>query len=537
MLKIFLVEDEIIVREGIKNNINWSDNGFNFCGEASDGELAYPMIQNLLPDIVITDIKMPFMDGIELSRLIKKELPHIKIIFLSGYSEFEYAKDAIQIGITEYLLKPINSTNLLNSVIRVRENLLKEKEEQENLDKYRREMTEYIAEEKRKLFVKIIHGNTPFVEIMDKSRILNIELSAVMYNVVLLKINSNQEVCDYNLAGMITRKIEAELEKSKDVICFDCYIDGTSILIKGSNEEELKKNQEFCISTLKVLLKKYNQITYFGGIGKPVKRLGEIPNSYHEASKALAYRFIWDNNEIIDSKDIEGHNISMESTLEFNMDDVIIPDKKRVLEFLKTGEKENIHFFVEEYVKLIGKEGNNSLLLRQYILIDIFVLVTGYIEELGYKPEVIDKPFQNAAHINKRLSRIEDIMSYMETIFAQAIDIREEVWAQNMNAVVHKAKEYVDLNYYSEDMSLNLVAANVYISPSHLSSIFSQRTGQTFIKYLTDLRMKKAKELLKSTSLRTSEIGYQVGYRDPHYFSYIFKKTQSITPKQYRNGE
>ena len=112
MLKVFLVEDEIIVREGIKNNINWAAEGFAFAGEASDGELAYPLIQKARPDILITDIKMPFMDGLELSRLVRQEMPDIKIIILSGYDEFEYAKEAISIGITDYLVKQIGRAHV-----------------------------------------------------------------------------------------------------------------------------------------------------------------------------------------------------------------------------------------------------------------------------------------------------------------------------------------------------------------------------------------------------------------------------------------
>ena len=117
MISVFLVEDEFIVREGIKN-INWEAHGLSFVGEASDGELAFPLIKKKHPDIVITDICMPFMDGLELSRLIKKELPQTKILILSGHEEFEYAKDAIQIGVEEYLLKPINSDELLQVVRR-----------------------------------------------------------------------------------------------------------------------------------------------------------------------------------------------------------------------------------------------------------------------------------------------------------------------------------------------------------------------------------------------------------------------------------
>lgn len=127
MVKVFLVEDEVIVRDGIKKNIDWSGNGLEFVGEASDGELAFPMIQETKPDILITDIKMPFMDGLELSRLVKEHLPDTKIMILSGYDEFEYAKEAIGIGITEYLLKPISGAKLLEAVKKVADIIEKER--------------------------------------------------------------------------------------------------------------------------------------------------------------------------------------------------------------------------------------------------------------------------------------------------------------------------------------------------------------------------------------------------------------------------
>lgn len=138
MLKVFLVEDEIVMREGIKKNIDWEKEGFSFAGEASDGELAFPMIQKIRPDILITDIRMPFMDGLELSRLVKKELPQIKIIILSGYDEFEYAKEAINIGVTEYLLKPMSGAQLLEAVHKVAETILAEKEQQDFMETYRK---------------------------------------------------------------------------------------------------------------------------------------------------------------------------------------------------------------------------------------------------------------------------------------------------------------------------------------------------------------------------------------------------------------
>lgn len=130
-IKLFLVEDEIVIRNGIKNSIEWEKEGYEFAGEASDGELAYPMILKEKPDILITDIRMPFMDGLELSRLVKQELPDIRILILSGYDEFDYAKEAIRLGVTEYLLKPVSASKLLESLRGVSQLIQQEKEEKE----------------------------------------------------------------------------------------------------------------------------------------------------------------------------------------------------------------------------------------------------------------------------------------------------------------------------------------------------------------------------------------------------------------------
>ena len=148
MIKVFLVEDEIIIRNGIKNSINWEMHGYDFVGEASDGELALPMILEKKPDILITDIKMPFMDGLELSEQVKKALPATKIMILSGYNEFDYAKMAIKIGVTDYLLKPISSEKLLDAVNKVAEEIRKEQSEKEQMNQYAREMQENKESEK-----------------------------------------------------------------------------------------------------------------------------------------------------------------------------------------------------------------------------------------------------------------------------------------------------------------------------------------------------------------------------------------------------
>jgi two-component system, response regulator YesN len=532
MLKVFLVEDEIVVREGIKNTINWNENGFIFCGEASDGELAYPMIQKLKPDIVITDIRMPFMDGLELSRLLKKDLPQIRIIILSGYGEFEYAKEAINIGITEYLLKPISSAELMKSLVVVRDNILKEQEEKANLEKFKREMKEFEIDEKRRLFNEIVSNSHPLTYILEKGKELNLELSAIYYNIMLFRINK------MNLMHEIRTNVQLQLdnlfEDSANVIRFDYSIEGIALLLKGSSQDEITDIQNKYINKIKRLLESFSNVSYFGGIGVPVNRLGELPKSFHEASRAFAYRYIWDCNEILDYNVIAKNPITVTEDIKLEKLNTTQLDKNKVENFLKSGEKEDINYFIEEYLKSCCYDGRNSILFRQYILMDMYFVVSSFMEELGYSAGMIEEPFKDYIQMNVQISTFENSKKYIEKIFHQAIALRDEITTKHYNAIISKAKEYIKENYSNDDISLNQVAGNVFISPSHFSALFSQKTGQPFVKYLTDLRMNKAKELLKCTDMRASDVGYMIGYRDPHYFSYLFKKTQNLTPKQYR---
>ena len=188
MLKVFLVEDEVVMRNGIKNTISWEKEGFEFVGEASDGELAYPLIKKEKPDILITDIKMPFMDGLELSRIVKKELPQIKIIILSGYNDFDYAKSAISIGVTDYLLKPIGSAKLLEAIRKVADIIETERENERILERYRKEMEENIQQEKHKLWSGLASNRLSTAELLEKGHQLGIDFTASAYQVVLFKL-------------------------------------------------------------------------------------------------------------------------------------------------------------------------------------------------------------------------------------------------------------------------------------------------------------------------------------------------------------
>lgn len=186
MLRTFLVEDEVIIRENIKRMVPWEKYGFELVGEAADGEMALPLIRKSRPDILITDIKMPFMDGLTLSKLVKKEIPNIKIVILSGYDDFNYAKQAINIGVEDYLLKPITKKALLERLEEIRNHCEDEKTQQEYYEKFRMEMQEYEQYASRDFFENLVRGNMNAEEIYRRADKLNIDIVSEAYNILIL---------------------------------------------------------------------------------------------------------------------------------------------------------------------------------------------------------------------------------------------------------------------------------------------------------------------------------------------------------------
>ena len=367
MIKVFLVEDEAIIRRGIRDNIDWNANGFEFAGEAGDGEYAYPLILKTEPDILLTDVKMPVMDGLELSRLVKKALPQTKIIILSGYNEFDYAKEAIKIGISDYLLKPVTSANLIDALKKVAETIREEREKSKLLERY------FVSYEK-------------YTEFLDK--------------------------------------------------------------------------------------------TDYSGV-----------------------------------------------------------DRKLIEDFLKLGSLDECRLFIEEYFAAVGENNYKSLLLRQYMVMDIFYCVQEFLKGINVNADEIPPERKDIKLIPKAITNVETTLMYLTDLFIFALTMRDRASNDRYGTLIRDAKDYIAQNYSNSDFSLNMIATHIGVSPSYFSSIFKQETGQSFVEYLTKSRIDKACGLLKCTTLRTAEIGERVGYNDPHYFSSTFKKITGQSPKEFKAKE
>lgn len=533
MLKVFLAEDEFIIREGIKNNIDWQAYGYEFCGEASDGELAFPLIQKTRPDILITDIKMPFVDGLALSRLVKKELPETEIIILSGYEEFDYAKEAIQIGVARYLLKPINGETLLQEIDSVAEIILGKQKEKEIREKYQKEMEENSLRDQMDLFQHLVTGDCSMEELLSVADKLDLKIMAPWYSIVLLKIQSMKH--DYEeYSGSIVAVDEriVKLAEPEHVLIFDRALEGRAFLFKADSEEELLAYQKEYLGDVKEVLSGYANLRYFGGIGTPVNRLREIPASFEDASHAFAHRYLVAESCILDSSLLMQEGAAEHEDFRISAVNPEQIDRAKMQEFLRTGDLDEVVYFVDEFFGKLDGGAMKSRIFRQYITMDAYFSIADFLKGLGLQKDEIEAPDQDGSILQDEKSA----MDYIVRIMNKALVLREKKASSRYEDVVSEVIHYIEDNYAQEELSLNLLASHVNFSPNHLSMIFSQQTGQTLIRYLTDYRMNRAKELLRCSSKKSSVISMEVGYKDPHYFSYLFKKTQGMTPTQYRGG-
>lgn len=538
MLKIFLVEDEFVVREGIKNNIDWAKEGFIFSGEAADGELAFPLIQAEQPDIIITDIKMPFMNGLDLSRLVIKALPQSKIIILSGHEEFSYAQEAIKIGVTEYLLKPIKGAELVKVVKRIGQQILAEREERINYERYKLEMEENETEIKRRLFNDMVSGNLSIAKVLEKGKEYGLELSAKFYQILLFKynINNKDEIYSHEILEL-EKEINSINSRYDNIIMFDRAIEGVAFLIKGDSSEHFDTTREAFISGLKEIMAKYPQVRYFGGIGTQVDRLTALSQCYENAARAFSYRFIFENNDIINSNQISSFRQQDDDDNVLSELELESLDLKKAEAFLKSGEADEITYFIDEFLISIGSASEKSFLFKQYIIMNIYFTVVAFLKEIGSHDITIEEPFKGLEGIKEMYYNNQKAKDYIFRIFSVAIERRDTLRNKRYHRIIDQAKEYINEHFADEDISLNETAAYVNLSPSHFSSVFSKETGKSFIRYLTDLRMSKAREMLKCTDMLISDISMAVGYKDSHYFSYLFKKAHSCSPMQYRTSK
>lgn len=542
MLKIFLAEDEVIVRETIKRMIPWENLGFELVGEAADGEMALPLLLRQKPDLLITDIKMPFMDGLTLAKVAKKEIPGLKVVILSGYDDFNYAKQAINIGVEDYLLKPITKNALIERLTEIRSRYEHEKTQKEYYEKFHREMQAYEKNSSRDFFEALVSGSMDMMEIYRRSEKLGLDIVAEAYNVLIFTMN-----CEEDFSGQREGYSEWEAEslelleeffsENTSAMLFRCNIFSYCVLIKGQ-KETIGENTRSCVSEIqRILDRKEQKRQWFVAAGEPVERLSQIQKSYYSASRAFSQRYLYDENILYydEMTSMEKKNVTEDDSTYLQKVDVNALNPAILQKFLSNGLLEETENFVKDYFYAIGQEPLESLVFRNYVTLNVRFSVMSFLKEIGCDTRTLEQEDTEDV-LSESSKSLENAIAYAEKIISQAIALRDQNSGNKNRSILKTAVDFIDSHYMEEDMSLNKAANAANVSANHFSALFSQNMGQTFIEYLTNLRMNKAKEYLRCTSMRSSEIAGEIGYKDAHYFSYLFKKTQGMTPSDYRKA-
>ena len=542
MLKIFLAEDEVIVRETIKRMIPWENLGFELVGEAADGEMALPLLIRQQPDLLITDIKMPFMDGLTLARLAKKEVPGLKVVILSGYDDFNYAKQAINIGVEDYLLKPITKNALIERLTEIRSRYEDEKTQREYYEKFHREMQAYEKNSSRDFFEALVSGSLDMMELYKRAEKLGLDIVAESYNILIFTMNCNEDFSGQR-EGYSSWEAESleMLEKfftgHPFAMLFRSNVFSYGVLIKGE-KNRIRENTRICVEEIrKIFDRKKDNKEWFVAVGESVERLSQIQKSYHSASRAFSQRYLYDGKVLcyeemlaMEKKDVTNDDSEYLQKVDVNALNPTILQK-----FLSNGLLEETENFVQDYFYAIGQEPMESVVFRSYVILNVRFSVLSFLKELGCDTKTLE-PEDTEKILAESGRNMESTIAYAEKLVSQAIQLRDRNSGNKNRSILKTAVDFIDQHYMEEDMSLNKAANAANVSANHFSALFSQNMGQTFIEYLTSLRMDKAKEYLRCTGMRSSEIAGEVGYKDAHYFSYLFKKTQGMTPSDYRKA-
>ncbi|MCD8398966.1 MAG: response regulator [Lachnospiraceae bacterium] len=566
MLKVFLVEDETIIREGLRDIIPWQQYGFTVVGDAGDGEQALPMIRETRPDVLITDIRMPFMDGLALSSLVSREFPNTKIIIISGYDEFEYARQAIRIGVEQYLLKPVTKAMLIKTLNEVQAKISSEREQESYKERFRSEVQEYEQFSRRRFFEEIVTGQLSVEEIYEKADQLGIAIEAQSYRILMYsivarhrqpggdtvagypKLRREDETgrklsgADQAAGSALQEDAAARLQDTHDglaqfflmypeYLVFRWNLQTYAVLIKAE-WGQMDERTEKCLDTIRMhVLPVENEVEWHVAVGRETTRLSALPACFEEVSRIYSCRHLLGDCHVLTKENtldlMESEN--EESLKNVDMDRL---DPSILRRFLENGQPEEIGNFVDEYISGTH-DAVLSRLFCQYLMLNVRFTAISFLERLGYDQKEFIDDFPTAQVAARSLTRAE-LKEYVRQILVRTFELRERKNRSQNKTAISQALEYIDQNYADENMSLKEVAGYVNVSANYFSAVFSQEMRQTFVEYLTQKRMERAKELLRTSDLRSAEVAAEVGYRDPHYFSFVFRKTQGCAPRDYR---
>ena len=537
MYKLILVDDEEEVRKGIIQKIDWKQHGFELVGEAENGREALDIAEKFTPDVVITDIKMPFMEGLELSVQLRKRFPTIKIIILTGFDKFEYAQKAVNLNVVEYVLKPVSSKELIKVLLRVKAQIDEEMLKKEDMETLKEYYVKSLPILKEKFLTYLITSKLSRSEIQEKCKNYNINLTGNSFAIAVISIDHK---ITYNLLKMdnsndLDLSKFAVLNVMEEIVCIHgrgilFMHNDLIVLISPYTEEDrgvIFNKVQSILEEIRQSIEKYLKFTITIGLGTIVNDVSNIFDSYQNAVSALDYRLIMGNNRIIWIEDIEPG-----STEKIVFDEIMEHDLKSSI---KVGTEIEI---IKTIDRLFDKFVDVKVPFKnfQVYLLEILTTIIKTAESLNVDLTYVFGINYNLFVELYEFNDLNQVKSWFKYISIKIMNYIIKDRQDSCNILVDKTKAYISKYYSDSSITINSLCNYLYISPTYFSFLFKRETKMTFINYLTQIRMDASKELIKTTKMKSFEIAYKVGYSEPNYFSYCFKKHFGISPSEYRNN-
>jgi two-component system response regulator YesN len=546
MYKLMLVEDEEDVREGIIQEIDWSALGYEIVGTAENGKEAVELIERSVPDVVVTDIQMPFMDGMQLSEIIKARYPMTKVIILTGYDEFEYAQKAIKLHIDEYVLKPFSAQELIEVLKKVRDQIDHEISQKENVHILEEHYRKSLPVLREVFLASLLTRKLLQTEIEEKAFNYNLELNGNGFVVSVIRIDTYLEVEETlhstNSAQSLRYSKDQELKLfallniaeeigHKHELGRVYLHDGQVIVltVSPSNDRELILKKTLpVLEEIRQSIDKYLKFTVTIGVGTVSQRITDVHYSYKDAIFALDYRLILGNNRVICIDDVEKRYVE-----KLRFDEL---KEHALIRCIKVGSASGMKETVEDLFQGIADAAVSYKEYQIYLLEIVTSLLRAAKDSSLDFDEVFGQEFNPFSEIN-RFTNLQEAKEWMLTLCTSMMNRLASDRQYTYKTLVEQAKEFTLQHYADSDITIQKVCNHLHISAGYFSSIFKKETKMTFVNYLMHIRMEEAKSLLRTTDLKAFEIADKVGYTDPNYFSFSFRKQVGISPKEYRNND
>ena len=533
MYRILLVDDEILVRDAIRENIDWAGMDCELVGDCQNGQEAAEFVNKHPVDIVLTDICMPYMDGMELSHFLHDNYPDIVIVIFSGFGEFEYAKKAIQYNVSEYLLKPITAMELTAVIGRMKEKVdqrQKEKRKLENLTKASENYRKNAQIIRSKAIEALVGCSQDVNESLAQLKNMGIELVGPNYRVAVFDIDLYSDMYKVDvekrqesaLMAFVLYNISNEIaERESAGIAYQEGSNRVCILFQGVRTRDSNNKIRSICREIQQKVKEVIGIEVSMGIGGWVRNLEDLILSHDVAAKAIQYRYLLGGSLLLDMEEKKpNREISLYDTLE------------QLTDSLKTGKKETMELCLSRMEQEIKDELVEKSRACMYLQ-QIVRAVGSASESLQTERE---EPLRGSETLLRNVTEQSTFQQAIGLVKEYAEEVFEKLSSLNSSSGQRQASlalDYIQNNYMDPNLSLNSICSYLSISTSYFSTIFKEVTGETFMEVLIRTRMDKARELLENTTLKNYEIAEKVGFSDPHYFGISFKKITGKTPTEY----